>query len=334
MANLANDIIKVSLDEVGYIEKASNSNLDSKTGNKGTNNFTKYSRDINKLGLMGCQGQAWCATSQFWIEVQAAGLEQALKNWNMTKTTYVGYNCFDTYNAFDNVKKTSKTPKLGCLVIFTFSHMGRVVDIDFNKKTFTTIEGNTSAKTYDRNGGMVAKKTYYFNDPKIKGFCIIDYDDAKNTTTTTTTATTKKPVSENVKSGQKWLNSYYGVLFNKHLGALLEMDGEYGTKTRAAAICTWKDIVNRKYGFKLTPSNTNFLASSKDAARKAKISKGDSGTLPMIIKLILSAKGFYAGRMDTEFEKDTESAVKEFQRSRGLSENGIVDDETWYALFN
>ena len=181
---------------------------------------------------------------------------------------------------------------------------------------------------------MVATKEYNINDPKIKGFCIIDYDDAKNAPTTTTTATTKKPVSANVKSGQKWLNSYYGNLFKKYLGALLEMDGEYGAKTRAAAICTWKDIVNRKYGFKLTPSNTNFLASSKDAARKAKISKGDSGTLPIIIKLILSAKGFYAGRMDTEFEKDTETAVKEFQKSRGLPTDGIVGAETWYALFN
>lgn len=332
MANYANDIVKISLNEVGYIEKASNSNLDSKTGNKGTNNFTKYSRDINKLGLMGCQGQAWCATSQFWIEVQAVGLEQALKNWNMTKTSYVGYNCFSTYNAFAKVGKVSKTPKVGSLVIFTFSHMGRVIEINGNR--FKTVEGNTSAATYDRNGGMVATKEYSINDPKIKGFCIINYDDVKNTPTTTTTATTKKPVSANVKSGQKWLNSYYGDLFEKHLGELLEMDGEYGSKTRAACVCTWKDIVNRKYGFKLTPSNTNFLASSKDAARKVKISNGDSGTLPMIIKLILSAKGFYAGRMNTDFDKETESAVKDFQKTRGLSIDGIVGAETWNALFN
>ncbi len=174
MANNVNTVINIALNEEGYIEKASNSNLDNKTANKGTNNYTKYSRDINNLGLMGCQGQPWCGTIQFWLEVQAYGLTQALKNWNMTKSSYVGYNCFSTYNAFEKVGKVSKTPKLGCLVIFTFSHMGRVVNINGN--TFTTLEGNTSSNTYERNGGMVKKKTYNVNDSKIKGFCIIDYD--------------------------------------------------------------------------------------------------------------------------------------------------------------
>ena len=174
MDNYFGTVIDVANTYVGYIEKSSSENLDSKTANKGTNNYTKFSRDINAIGLMGCQAQPWCCTYQFAIEVEAYGLNQALKNWNMTKDTYVGYNCFSTYNAFLKAGKTSKTPKLGCLVIFTFSHVGRVVKIDGN--TITVNEGNTSAKTYDRNGGQVAVKTYNINDPKIKGFCIIDYD--------------------------------------------------------------------------------------------------------------------------------------------------------------
>ena len=63
-------LIEKGIAEDGYIEKASNKNLDSKTANKGTNNYTKYSRDIDSLGLMGCQGQPWCCTFQFWLEVQ------------------------------------------------------------------------------------------------------------------------------------------------------------------------------------------------------------------------------------------------------------------------
>lgn len=167
-------IIDIELEEVGYIEKASNANLDSETANKGLNNYTKYSRDINALGLRGYQGSAWCCTHQFWVEVQAVGLEQALKNWHMTKASYVGYNCFDTYNKFAAAGKTSKKPKLGCLVVFTFSHIGRVIDIDGDY--IITVEGNTSAATYERNGGKVAKKRYKYNDSKIKGYCIIDYD--------------------------------------------------------------------------------------------------------------------------------------------------------------
>ena len=174
MNNYFGNVIDTVNSYVGYIEKSSNADLDSKTGNKGTKNYTKFSRDVNALGLMGCQAQPWCCTYQFAAEVESYGLTQALKNWNMTRDTYVGYNCFATYNAFKRAGKVSKTPKLGCLVIFTFSHVGRVVKINGN--IITVNEGNTSAKTYDRNGGQVAIKTYNIKDPKIKGFCIIDYD--------------------------------------------------------------------------------------------------------------------------------------------------------------
>ncbi len=84
-------LIEKGIAEEGYVEKASENNLDSKTANKGRNNYTKYSRDIDSLGLMGCQGQPWCCTFQFWLEVQEFGLETALKHWNMTKKSYVGY---------------------------------------------------------------------------------------------------------------------------------------------------------------------------------------------------------------------------------------------------
>ncbi|MEY8428834.1 phage tail tip lysozyme, partial [Lachnospiraceae bacterium 46-15] len=52
---------KLMSDQVGYLEKASNANLNSKTGNTGYNNYTKFARDVNSWGLMGCQGQPWCA---------------------------------------------------------------------------------------------------------------------------------------------------------------------------------------------------------------------------------------------------------------------------------
>ena len=176
---------------------------------------------------------------------------------------------------------------------------------------------------------------------KTKGHTVVVLSDGSNankTSTNKTTAAAKTETtnnaSENVKSGQKWLNSYYGDLFKKTFDALLEADGVYGEKTKAAAVCVWKDIVNRKYGFKLTPSNTNFLESSKEAAAKAKIAKGASGTLPMILQLILSAKGYYSGKMDAEFGNGTEAAVEAFQKARKLSVDGVVGADTWYALFN
>lgn len=44
-------LIATARAEVGYLEKASNSQLDSKTGNAGYNNFTKYARDLDRLGV-------------------------------------------------------------------------------------------------------------------------------------------------------------------------------------------------------------------------------------------------------------------------------------------
>lgn len=43
----ADRVIEVAKAEVGYKEKASNSNLDDKTANAGSNNYTKYARDFD-----------------------------------------------------------------------------------------------------------------------------------------------------------------------------------------------------------------------------------------------------------------------------------------------
>lgn len=50
-------LIQTADNEVGYLEKSSNSQLDDKTANAGMNNYTKYWRDIKNE----YQGQPWCA---------------------------------------------------------------------------------------------------------------------------------------------------------------------------------------------------------------------------------------------------------------------------------
>lgn len=180
MANTVDKILELARIEEGYIEKASNSYLDSETANKGTNNYQKYSRDVNEAGLKGYQGQPWCITHQFWLDLKCFGKEAALKLWNMTPETYVGYNCFSTYNVFKNIGKVGKEPKVGALVIFTFSHAGRVLDVyTRDGKTYIECEeGNTSSDLNDRNGGMVKIRERYAYDETIKGYCYIDYDES------------------------------------------------------------------------------------------------------------------------------------------------------------
>lgn len=170
-------LIDRGIREEGYLEKASKDSLDSKTANRGTGNYTKYSRDVDTWGLMGCQGQPWCNTFQFWLEGKEYGVNEALRHWNMDKNAYTGYNCFATYNAFKRAGRTGMTPQVGAVAIFNFSHSGRVIRIysEHGKKWWDSLEGNTSSNQSDRNGGQVKIKKRPWKDSSVKGFCYIDY---------------------------------------------------------------------------------------------------------------------------------------------------------------
>lgn len=298
-------------------------------------NHQKFSTIVTEAGLAGCQDQPWCATYQFAMEVEEFGKEEALKHWNMTEKNYCGYSCFSTEAMFRAAGKLGSTPEFGALVIFRQSHMGRVLSIDNKNKTFECGEGNTSNKKYERNGDSCAVKTYSWTDSKIKSFCYIDYEaSTKDSGSTAKPAETTKKEGSNVKKGQKWLNSCYGTKLENYLGEKLKVDGEYGTKSRAAAVCIWKDVSNRKNGSKLDPSNKNFLDSCKKAAKKAIIKKGASGTFVYLAEFVLSAKGFYFGAMDASFGAGLTASVKSFQKEKRLTADGVVGPETWYKLFN
>jgi len=154
-------------------------------------------------------------------------------------------------------------------------------------------------------------------------------DNSDGTTASATSTTTRA-----VAVYQRWLNTYYPEVVKKAVGALLEVDNAYGSKTHKAGLAVWKDVVNRKYGAKLTVGNANFADSCKAAAQKAVLQKGATGTLVVIIQGILVAKGYYAGGIDSEFGAMLEIAVKAFQIAKGLTADGQAGKDTWYALFN
>lgn len=303
------------------------------------NNHQKFSDIVNGVGLAGCQDQPWCATYQFALEVEEFGKETALKHWNMTEKNYCGYSCFSTESMFRNAGKVGSVPKVGALVIFKHSHMGRVLSVDSKNKMFECGEGNTSNKKFDRNGDSCAVKTYSWSEYKIKSFCYIDYSTDKTESEPVSKPVTKpasKPSTDqsNVAKGQKWLNKNYGALIKKNLGELLETDGIYGEKSRWASVCVWKDLTNRKHKTKLTPSNRNFADSCKKAAKKVVVKKGTSGTYVYLIEFVLSAKGYYFGAMDASFGSALTASVKSFQKEKGLTADEVVGPNTWYKLFN
>lgn len=161
-----NAMIATARAEVGYLEKKSNSQLDSKTANAGYNNYTKYWRDV----YPSYQRSAWCACFVSWVLMKTFGLSTAkkmLKHWPYVYCPTLG-SLFTKY----------ANPEVGDIVIFyrngTFAHTGIVISV--NGDLFTTIEGNTSGgSTIVANGGAVCQKSYYNSNLPGTKFCRPDW---------------------------------------------------------------------------------------------------------------------------------------------------------------
>lgn len=176
-------VLAVAEAEVGYLEKKSNSQLDSKTANAGSKNYTKYARDLNDYpGLLNGnkQGFAWCAVFVIWLFVKAFGVDVAKvllclpENSLAASCTYLS-NYFKQKGLFHK-----SNPKPGDLIFFKDSsgavgHVGIVYKVD-NLYVYT-IEGNTSSQAgVIANGGGVFKKSYAINYNRIYGYGRPDYD--------------------------------------------------------------------------------------------------------------------------------------------------------------
>lgn len=181
--NAIDKLIQIAKNEVGYLEKASNSQLDSKTANAGSNNYTKYWRDVKP----SYQGQPWCAGFVSWCFMKAFGQEKAkelLKHW-----PYV--YCPTMADLFT----LNSNPKVGDIVIFyrngTFTHTGIVIKVSGDR--FWTVEGNTSGgSTIIANGGGVCQKSYYNSNLPGTKFCTPNYSLVKNTASTSDSDVVKK----------------------------------------------------------------------------------------------------------------------------------------------
>lgn len=139
-----------------------------------------------------------------------------------------------------------------------------------------------------------------------------------------------------VSDFQKFLNENYSEIVRKTTGdEALEIDGDYGPKTRAAALGVWKYMAGKYYGAALTVGNRNFYAESRLISAKmtdAEIEKHP--TLGFILQGILAGKGVYSGSVTGKLTDATKAAAKKFQKAEGLPETGSIDPDTWYHLFN
>lgn len=250
-------VILVAKNEIGYLEKKSNSQLDSKTANSGSANYTKYWRDVKS----SYQGQPWCACFVSWCFMKAFGLNKAkklLKHWPYVYCPTM--SGLFTLNA---------NPKVGDIVIFkhngTFTHTGLVTAVVGDR--FYTIEGNTSgASGIIANGGGVCAKSYLNSQMPGTKFCTPDWKLVKGTSTNTSNAGGKYMfTTETVVAGSTGLSVLLlqeilvARKFRGKDGKELELDRSAGTNTIYAlnaykksrgmkqdGICdaaVWKDLI-------------------------------------------------------------------------------------------
>lgn len=307
-------VLEIAENEVGYLEKRTNANLENKTANAGSNNYTKYSEDFDKIHKGFYYGTKngyaeWCDIFVDWLIVEASDVDRALKALGQPMKSY-GAGCGWSVRYFQQMGKyTTKNPKPGYQIFYKDSdgdpcHTGIVYKVD-NTYVYT-IEGNTSgASGVVANGGGVAKKKYKLNYSRIHGYGIIDYDPEpikdEEEFIITSIPTPAKPTRADsdilawqkaaVKDGYKQPKYFtkYGT------------DGEWGKECEAVAkkaICR-KPIVPGAY------TNKN------------------------LTKFIQKKLGC---TVDGKFGNNTRNAVKKFQKSKGLEADGIVGINTWKAL--
>lgn len=173
----AERVIATMRAEIGYLEKETNSQLDDKTANAGDGNWTKYARDLDKLGVYNGpkNGYAWCDVSVDWAFVMTFGLDLALRMTFQPKGGY-GAGCTESARYYKEAGRFFKAgPQPGDQAFFsndggvTMYHTGLVTEVNGN--TISVCEGNTSsAPGVVANGGAVREKQYSINYNQIGGY--------------------------------------------------------------------------------------------------------------------------------------------------------------------
>jgi hypothetical protein len=170
----ASKVIAVAQAELGYHEKATNANLDEKTTNSGSNNYTKYANDFDTkyTGFYNGKknGFAWCDMFVDWCFVTAFGVTEALRLLCQT-TGSAGAGCTYSLSYYKKKGQLYTAPAVGDQIFFGTSqsnvtHTGLVYKVDGTK--VYTIEGNSD--------DQVAQRSYALTYAKIVGYGRPAYD--------------------------------------------------------------------------------------------------------------------------------------------------------------
>lgn len=295
MANTAQKAINTALKEVGYLEKKSNLQLDSKTANAGSANYTKYGK------WYGLNPAYWCAMFICWIFYTAYG-DNAAKQLLGGKFSA---SCEELRQNFISKKQYfTSNPRIGDIIFFKGSrhaganHIGLVTNISDGR--VYTVEGNTSGgSTVIDNGGGVAKKSYYISYNRILGYGRPNYGGASSLKSPITPGKTNTITDS--ASTKTYTKTQFIKDIQKATGA--KADGIAGPETLSKTITV-----------------------SKEKNRKHPAVK--------FIQKYLNALGYNCGTVDGIAGVKFDAAVKSYQKANGCVIDGEITagKNTWRSL--
>ena len=116
---------------------------------------------------------------------------------------------------------------------------------------------------------------------------------------------------------------------NERYNLKIAVDNIYGNETKKALVKSLQTELNKQFGSKLAVDGI-FGTNTYNAC--INVRKGAEGNITWLIQSMLICKLFNINA-DGIFGPATESAVREFQKRNGLSQDGIVGKNTFNKLF-
>lgn len=264
--------------------------------NKGSGNYSWAGK------VCGLNPGEWCAMHNSTAVLEACG-NVAADARTVCWGRWPHYNCG---TIMDDAKKQGRfhygkayggnyTPQPGDWVVFTY---------DGGKKrnhtgTVKAVSGGYVYVNEGNTSNMCRVRSYPLSSGYILGYSTPNFAESR---------TPQTPIEQY----QAWLTN-------------TTVDGEYGPNTKAAALY-W----HRKY------SGIDGGSGKWDwgAYAYAKVCQyGDDNWDSHIVQGQLYCLGYDPKGFDGDFGAGTQAAVMQLQRDKGLAETGVVDIDTWAALF-
>lgn len=317
MGYTAKKVIEIAHNEVGYLEKETNKNLDHKIANAGDENYTKYARDLFAAGYYNGNknGYAWCDCFYDWLHYMASGKNAKLAQEITYQSGLYGASCTWSAKYYKDAGCFyTSSPKIGDQIFFwnstktSVAHTGLVYHVD--SKYVYTIEGNTSgASGVVDNGGGVCRKQYSLSYSRIYGYGRPNYDPEPAPVVNTRIDT--------VKEVQQWLNKTYN--------SGLSIDNDYGPKTKTALV----KALQKELGVAV---DGDYGPKTNAAVKKNNLQKGSKGSLVKILQALLVCNGYASAYVDGSYGNGTVNAVKSYQAKKKLKSDGIAGSAVFSAL--